>query len=88
MKNKFSKDLKMNEEDYMKEYRQKAAQLTSQLNITNPGVGSSAIFNLNMHQDFIINKLGLVKKLKGHDLIIKTLLFKIFGIKTNDEDMK
>jgi len=78
----------MNEDDYMKEFRDKAAEVTQELNRINNGDGSSAIYNLNMHQDFIINKLGLKKKLAGHDLIIKILLFKILGLKTNDEEMK
>lgn len=78
----------MNEDDYMKEFRDKAAKVTKELNKINHGVGSSAIYNLNMHQDFIINKLGLQKKLNGHDLIIKILLYKILGLKTNEEEMK
>jgi hypothetical protein len=39
-----------------------------------------------MHQDFIINKLGLKKKLKGHDLIIKILLYKILGLRVDEEE--
>ena len=84
----FSKALKLNEDDYMKEFKQKAAEITERLNNTHEGEGSSAIFNLNMHQDFIVNKLGLVKRLRGHELIIKILLYKILGLKTNDEEMK
>ena len=88
VKTKYMRALRMTQEDYMKEFKQKAAQQTEILNSKNSGEGSSASFNLNMHQDFIINKLGLVKKLKGHDLIIKTLLYRLLGIKTNDEEMK
>lgn len=58
------------------------------LNKLNEGQGSSAVYNLNMHQDFIINKLGLQKKLKGHDLIIKILLYKILGLKVDEEEIK
>lgn len=72
----------------MKEFKQKAAEVTEALNNTKEGDGSSAIFNLNMHQDFIISKLGLQKRLKGHELIIKILLYKILGLKTTDEEMK
>lgn len=58
------------------------------LNKLNKGQGSSAVYNLNMHQDFIINKLGLQKKLKGHELIIKILLYKILGLKMDEEELK
>ena len=44
--------------------------------------------NFNRHQDFIINKLGLVKKLKGHHLAIKTLLFKILGQKSDEHSFE
>ncbi|CAI2387678.1 unnamed protein product [Moneuplotes crassus] len=85
----FMKALKMNEDDYLKEFKDKAASITQRLNQANDGEGSSALFNLNMHQDYIINKLGLKKKLTGHDLVIKILLFKIFGLnKQQQEDAK
>lgn len=87
LRNKFIRALRMTQEDYMKEFKQKAAEKTTELNRRKPGDGSSAIFNLNMHQDFIVNKLGLIKKLKGHDLIIKTLLFRILGIKSSKKDL-
>lgn len=85
MKAEFTKALKMNENDYMKEFKDKAAKVTKELNTINHGDGSSAIYNLNMHQDFIINKLGLKKKMSGHDLVIKILLYKIWGLKANEE---
>jgi hypothetical protein len=84
----FTKALRLTEDDYMKEFKEKAAKITRVLNNLRDGVGSSATFNLNMHQDYIANKLGLQKRVKGHDLIIKILLYKILGIKTNDEEMK
>jgi hypothetical protein len=72
----------------MKDFKSKAAIITRQLNSRREGEGSSASFNLNMHQDHIIKKLGLQKTIKGHELIIKILLYKILGIKTNDEEMR
>lgn len=84
----FTKALRLTEDDYMKEFKEKAAEITKILNNLREGDGSSAMFNLNMHQDYISNKLGLQKRVKGHELIIKILLYKILGIKTNDEEMK
>jgi hypothetical protein len=84
----FSKALRLNEDDYMKVFLDKAKKVTEELNGHNDGQGSSAVYNLNMHQDFIINKLGLKKKLKGHDLIIKILLFKILGLRVDEEEMR
>lgn len=76
----------MNEDDYMKEFKDKAASITAKLNQENDGEGSSALYNINMHQDYIINKLGLRKKLTGHDLVIKILLFKILGLTNQEEE--
>lgn len=48
MKTEYSKALKMNEQDYMRSFKDKAAKVTTQLNVRHPGEGSSALFNLNM----------------------------------------
>ena len=53
----FTKALRLTEDDYMKEFKEKAAEITKVLNSLREGDGSSAMFNLNMHQDYISNKL-------------------------------
>ncbi|CAI2360050.1 unnamed protein product [Moneuplotes crassus] len=82
----FTKALKMNEDDYLQEFKEKASAITDKMNKINNGDGSSALFNLNMHQDYIISKLGLKKKLTGHDLVIKILLFKILGLTSQNQE--
>ena len=54
IKIKFSKELKMNDEEYLRDFKSKASMITKQLNNLHSGDGSSAVFNLNMYATLYI----------------------------------